>query len=62
LKSIHIKPDAKIANLLKEKELVYQEQINKVIGYSTIPLYRYFVVENPIDTMILNALNWKFPE
>jgi hypothetical protein len=20
------------------------------------------VVENPIDTMILNALNWKFPE
>jgi sulfur-oxidizing protein SoxB len=55
-------PDAKIADLLKEKESVYQEQINTVVGYSTIPLYRYFVVENPIDTMILSALNWKFPE
>jgi 2',3'-cyclic-nucleotide 2'-phosphodiesterase (5'-nucleotidase family) len=33
-----------------------------VVGYSTIPLYRYFVVENPIDTMILNGLKWKFPE
>jgi 2',3'-cyclic-nucleotide 2'-phosphodiesterase (5'-nucleotidase family) len=55
-------PDAKIANLLKEKESVYQEQINTVVGYSTIPLYRYFVVENPIDTMILSALHWKFPE
>ncbi|MBU0941461.1 MAG: bifunctional metallophosphatase/5'-nucleotidase [Bacteroidetes bacterium] len=57
-----IKPDPKIANLLKEKESVYQEQINTVVGYSTIPLYRYFVVENPIDTMILSALHWKFPE
>ena len=57
-----IKPDPKIANLLKEKESVYQEQINTIVGYSTIPLYRYFVVENPIDTMILSALHWKFPE
>mgnify|MGYP003670790906 CR=1 FL=1 len=55
-------PDAKIADLLKDKESVYQEQINTVVGYSTIPLYRYFVVENPIDTMILSALHWKFPE
>ncbi|RTY94511.1 bifunctional metallophosphatase/5'-nucleotidase [Flavobacterium sp. GSP27] len=57
-----IKPDATIEKLLIEKEFVYQEQINTIIGYSTIPLYRYFVVENPIDTMILNALHWKFPD
>lgn len=57
-----IKPDPTIQKLLIEKELVYKEHIDTVIGHSTIPLYRYFVVENPIDTMILNGLKWKFPE
>lgn len=57
-----IKPDPTILKLLKEKESVYKQHIDTVVGYSTIPLYRYFVVENPIDTMILNGLNWKFPE
>ncbi|MFM8372641.1 MAG: 5'-nucleotidase C-terminal domain-containing protein, partial [Bacteroidota bacterium] len=33
--------------------------IERVIGYSKTPLYRYFVVENTIDTMILDALAWK---
>jgi sulfur-oxidizing protein SoxB len=60
--SAKLKPDTTIQELLKEKEAIYHENINQVIGYSTIPLYRYFVVENPIDTMILDALKWKFPE
>ena len=33
--------------------------IEKVVGYSKVPLYRYFVVENTIDTLILDALAWK---
>jgi sulfur-oxidizing protein SoxB len=57
-----IKPDKDIQAILDEKEAVYEQEINTVVGYSTIPLYRYFVVENPIDTMILNALHWQFPE
>jgi S-sulfosulfanyl-L-cysteine sulfohydrolase len=57
-----IKADKKIHKLLEENENVYKQNIQKVIGHSTIPLYRYFVVENPIDTMILNGLHWKFPE
>lgn len=57
-----IKADKKIQHLLVQNEESYKEHINTIVGYSTIPLYRYFVVENPIDTMILNALNWKFPE
>ena len=60
--SSKIKPDPTIQKLLNEKESVYKKHIDSVIGYSTIPLYRYFVVENPIDTMILNGLKWKFPE
>ena len=57
-----LKPEPKIEKLVAENEAVYKEHINQVIGYSTIPLYRYFVVENPIDTLILNGLRWKFPE
>ena len=57
-----IKPDVKIQKLLKDKESLYKAEIDTVVGYSTIPLYRYFVVENPIDTMIVNSLHWRFPE
>lgn len=57
-----IKPNKNVDKLLDENEAVYRENIQKVVGYSTIPLYRYFVIENPIDTMILNSLHWKFPE
>lgn len=57
-----IKPQKDVQALVDKNELPHKPMINEVIGYSTIPLYRYFVVENPIDTMILNGLNWKFPE
>ena len=62
VKSDELKPDKEIQSLLKEKEHLFKEKIEKVMGYSTIPLYRYFVIENPIDTLILDALKWKFPE
>jgi len=55
------KPDANIAALLKENEQPFESEINTVVGYSTLPLYRYFVIENTIDTMILNALHWRLP-
>lgn len=57
-----IKSHPKIEEILNANEAIYKEHINQIIGYSTIPLYRYFVVENPIDTLVLNALKWKFPE
>ena len=57
-----IKPDVKIEKIVNDNEAMFKKHINQVIGYSTIPLYRYFVVENPIDTMIINALHWKFPD
>ena len=56
------KPSKKITALLKSNETPFEEDIYKIAGYSTIPLYRYFVVENPIDTMILDALKWKVSE
>jgi 2',3'-cyclic-nucleotide 2'-phosphodiesterase (5'-nucleotidase family) len=53
------KADKAIDKLIENLEGPYLNDINKVIGYSTIPLYRYFVIENSIDTMILNALRWQ---
>lgn len=48
-----------IVTLIDEIEEPYKAEINKVLGYSTVPLYRNFVVENTIDTMIVDALKWK---
>jgi 2',3'-cyclic-nucleotide 2'-phosphodiesterase (5'-nucleotidase family) len=62
VRSESIPEDAEMQKLLKENEAQFEADINTVVGYSTIPLYRYFVVENPIDTLILNGLKWKFPE
>jgi 2',3'-cyclic-nucleotide 2'-phosphodiesterase (5'-nucleotidase family) len=56
------KEDAQMLSLIKSNEGPFEENINKIVGYSTIPLYRYFVVENPIDTMILNALHWQMKD
>lgn len=56
------KADKNMVALISQYEQPFANQIYKIAGYSTIPLYRYFVVENPIDTMILNALKWKLPE
>lgn len=62
VESPKLKPDKNIENLVIEVEKSFKKDLQEVIGYSTIPLYRYFVMENPIDTMILNALAWNFPE
>jgi 2',3'-cyclic-nucleotide 2'-phosphodiesterase (5'-nucleotidase family) len=48
-----------ITALIEQVESPYHAEIEKVVGYSTVPLYRYFVVENTIDTLILDALEWK---
>lgn len=55
-------PSAAMTALIKDNEKPFEKNIYAVAGYSTIPLYRYFVVENPIDTMILDALKWRMKE
>lgn len=56
------KADKKVASLIADNEAPFKEEIDTIIGYSTIPLYRYFVIENTIDTMVLNALQWQLPD
>ena len=48
-----------MGQLITTNEGPYLQNISQVVGYSTLPLYRYFVIENTIDTLILNAINWQ---
>lgn len=57
-----IKPDAGMQKLVSELEKPFLNSIDEVIGYSTVPLYRYFVIENTIDTLVLDALKWQLPQ
>lgn len=45
--------------LIQQLEAPFKADIEKVYGYSTVPLYRYFVIENTIDTLILDAISHK---
>jgi 2',3'-cyclic-nucleotide 2'-phosphodiesterase (5'-nucleotidase family) len=56
------KADKSVSHLITENEVPFEDDINTIAGYSTIPLYRYFVIENTIDTLILDALKWKIKE
>lgn len=53
------KSDKSIEHIIAQQETPYRSDISKVLGYSTLPLYRYFVVENTIDTLIIDALMWQ---
>ncbi|MCR9084942.1 MAG: bifunctional metallophosphatase/5'-nucleotidase, partial [Cyclobacteriaceae bacterium] len=57
-----IKPCPAVTEIIDQNEDPFEEDIYKIAGYSTVPLYRYFVIENPIDTMILDAISWQVPE
>jgi sulfur-oxidizing protein SoxB len=57
-----IPADSDVEKVIAENEAPFKNDIQKVVGYSTLPLYRYFVIENTIDTMILNALKWQVPD
>lgn len=52
------KADKEVAALIDEHEKPFSDKMNRVVGYSKVPLYRYFVVENTIDTLVIDALKW----
>lgn len=57
-----VKADRSMDRLLSDIEKPFLNSIDEVIGYSTIPLYRYFVIENPIDTLIIDSLKEKYDD
>ncbi|WP_431161527.1 bifunctional metallophosphatase/5'-nucleotidase [Flagellimonas beolgyonensis] len=51
--------DKKVAQIIDQETAPYKEEIDQVLGYTSTPLYRYFVVENPMDNFITDAARWK---
>lgn len=51
--------DPKLQKIINEQVAPYQKEMKEVLGYTTTPMYRYLVVENPMDNMITDALLWK---
>lgn len=54
------KPDPEMTRLVDNARKPYQQKLNKVIGFTTTPLMRYYVLETPLDNLITDALMWKF--
>ena len=38
----------------------YRQDLDRVVGRTTTPLVRYYVIETPMDNLITDALHWKF--
>jgi S-sulfosulfanyl-L-cysteine sulfohydrolase len=54
-------PADKIMQTLVDKAFApHKEELQTIIGTSTTPLVRYFVLETPMDNIITDAIKWKF--
>ena len=52
--------DKKLLSLVNQASAPFKEKLSKVIGTTTTPLVRYFVMETPMDNLITDAIHWKF--
>ena len=53
------KPDPKVKALVEAAAAPFRKDLDMVIGTSTTPLMRYFVMESPMDNLITDAIHWK---
>lgn len=54
------KEDEEMKRLVENAKAPYKKELNRVIGKSTTPLMRYYVIETPMDNFITDAIMWKF--
>ncbi|HEY0356790.1 MAG TPA: bifunctional metallophosphatase/5'-nucleotidase [Flavisolibacter sp.] len=52
--------DKKMSSLIDQAYEPFKKDLQTVIGYTTAPLVRYFVLETPMDNLITDAVMWKF--
>lgn len=53
------KPDPEMLSLVETAKAPYRKELETVIGTSKTTLVRYYVMENPMDNLITDALMWK---
>ena len=56
------KPDAAMRALIEKVRQPYKQELNKVIGKTAVPLVRYYVLENPMDNLVTDAMHWKYKD
>jgi len=54
------KPDPAMNELVRKAREPFKQELDKVIGRTKTNLVRYFVLENPMDNLITDAIHWKF--
>ncbi|MCW5907270.1 MAG: bifunctional metallophosphatase/5'-nucleotidase [Chitinophagales bacterium] len=54
------KADKELQKLIDEAAAPFEKEMKRVIGTTTTPLVRYFVMETPMDNLLTNAIMWKF--
>lgn len=52
--------DKKLQAEVDKASAPFKQDLSKVIGTTTTPLVRYFVMETPMDNLITDAIHWKF--
>lgn len=52
--------DKKLQAQVDKAAAPYKQDLSEVIGTTTTPLVRYFVMETPMDNFITDAIHWKF--
>jgi len=54
--------DEGMKKLVEKVSAPYANELNRVIGKTKTPLVRYYVIENPMDNMITDALMWYYKD
>ena len=53
-------PDGEMNKMVAAAKAPYQRELSRVVGRSTTPLLRYYIIETPLDNLITDALFWRF--
>ena len=53
-------PDPEMLRKVEDARTPYANEMDTVIGKTKTTLVRYFVLENPIDNLITDAIHWKY--
>ena len=52
-------PDPRMLALIAEQRAPFSAELDKAIGATRSTLVRYYVIENPMDNLITDAMMWK---
>ena len=52
--------DKKLQVQIDKASAPFKQELSKIIGTTSTPLVRYFVMETPMDNLITDAIHWKF--